>query len=58
MQRHMLTTDATIVAALATEWASTLKLKATELAVVVAQKCVQYYSARRYLRDMEMHHLR
>jgi acyl-CoA dehydrogenase len=31
--------------------ASILKLKATELAVVVAQKCVQYHGARGYLRD-------
>jgi acyl-CoA dehydrogenase len=31
--------------------ASILKLKATELAVAVAQKCVQYHGARGYVRD-------
>jgi acyl-CoA dehydrogenase len=34
-----------------TRTASILKLKATELAVAVAQKCVQYHGARGYLRD-------
>jgi acyl-CoA dehydrogenase len=34
-----------------TRTASILKLKATELAVTVAQKCVQYHGARGYLRE-------
>jgi acyl-CoA dehydrogenase len=37
--------------------ASILKLKATELAVVVAEKCVQYCGARGYLRDSAAYRL-